>query len=68
MDYKAALHSIIDRIPDENTRALKKLYDMAKKLVSSTRCAPTERPDRRKLEKELRGLLIDIAIANRTDR
>ena len=68
MDYKNALHSLIERIPDENVTGLKKLYEMAKKMVSCTRCAPTERPDRRKLANELRGMLIDIAIANRTDR
>lgn len=68
MDYKTALHGIIDRIPDDNIQALKKLYDMAKKLVSSTRCAPTAKPDRRKLANELKDLLIDIAVANRADR
>lgn len=68
MDYKSALHSCIDRIPDDNTQALKRLHDMAKKEVSRTRCAPTAKPDKRKLANELKDLLIDIAVCQRTDR
>lgn len=66
-DYKAALHAIIDRIPDDNSQALRKLYEMAKRIPSATRCAPTAKPDRRKLARELRGLLDDIAMAARFD-
>lgn len=68
MDYKTALHSCIDRIPDDNTQALKRLHDMAKKEVSRTRCAPTAKPDKRKLANELKEMLIDIAACQRTDR
>lgn len=48
MDYKAAIINCIDRIPDENTQVLKKLYEIAKKELSHTRCAPSIRPDKKK--------------------
>ena len=40
MDYKANIIACVERIPEDNTQALKRLYDMAKKEASRTRCAP----------------------------
>lgn len=68
MDYKVALISCIERIPDENTEGLRKLYDMAKKELCRTRCAPSLRPDRRGSKRDLRDEVRELMIAHRLER
>lgn len=66
MDYKAALINLVDRIPDENTDGLKRLYEMAKKEICKTRCAP--RTERRKDERDLCDEVFDVLIRTRAAR
>lgn len=66
MDYKAALINLVDRLPEENVDGLKRLYEMAKKEVCKTRCAP--RTERRKDDRDKDDELLDVFIRSRLIR
>lgn len=67
MDYKAMVMSCIERIPDERVDCFKKLYAIAKKENSRSRCAPTVKPDRRTRE-DYQDELINCIVRERLSR
>lgn len=61
MDYKSAVISCIERIPDteEGNAVLKKIYELAKRAGKESRFSPTVKPQRRpSMREEVLGVMI----------
>lgn len=61
MDYKTMVINCIERIPDEQIDSFKKLYVIAKKEISRSRCAPAVKPkrvERDELMKEYADIIV----------
>lgn len=66
MDYVTAIGELASRM--NNDEVLKQYYEMGKKLIKKSRCAPACRPDRKDLQRDELPNEICVTVRNRRGR